>query len=873
MAIKRSTNFLLLSVAAFAFGCGDNLSPGPVIETRLAQTTFVAGEVVAPTCEITDKGIPVLDKEGVPVVDTTPLTITYQQETSFDKDASGAVIATRAGAATVRCSAPALALLDETPEEIEIIPGPIVRVVTQLDADWTYAGQPVGAHCLAFDAYDNPIVDFDHQMVINPTGGGTTVEPGMVTATIAGSYEVNCVVPNITAVDAAPLLVLPALPAVIVGRLEPERPVYTIDQQVQIIADAYDLYGNRVDEASFAYSASPSISSPSEARYHFTADGSYTLTATVTSQTHQNIPLSVSLPVLVNTTGPMIECMRSDSPQEVNDAYQITQGPSTLTVPVRASDAFAVQSVTIGGQPASFSNTSGNWTAGVPIGFGINFVDVVAVDQHGLENSTTCFISAAPYYTAESSFMPGAVGLRLDPRAISDSNPAVLDSLNDILQTVIRSNELLTIVDDGLKSSNPINDGGCGFFACEPDINYTGGSIGWNTPSSTMSLITNGLRVAVHLPTVKARVSVCGTTCCPGGTNVDINVTAIDATIDFTLAIQSGVLRATLNSGSPVVTIGTVSLNGSGFCGFIVENLDGIFQSTLQGVIDDALTNYIQSDLAPILDGVVSSLDVNTLGTTFNVPQLDGTGTVNVAFGLQLSSLSITTTRFLLGLGTRFTAGTIAQNRTSLGVGRKTQIPLLDPPGTTTTRPVGLSFYEGAMNHMLHALWRGGFFTTTLSLGGGTAVIDAKLPPMMAFAASNQATLAFGGLQSTITIPGIISNLQVTFGGDASAGVTLSGNDLAFGTLTINGLYASFAKPLTQNQRNALEDFLRDVLQTVLADAISDGLPAIPIPSFTLPASVGAFGLPVGAELGIVSPQLSTNGSHVVLTGAFGRRN
>jgi hypothetical protein len=229
--------------------------------------------------------------------------------------------------------------------------------------------------------------------------------------------------------------------------------------------------------------------------------------------------------------------------------------------------------------------------------------------------------------------------------------------------------------------------------------------------------------------------------------------------------------------------------------------------------------------------------------------------------------------RFLLGIGTRFTPGAIAQFRTSLGIGRQTLNPLLDPPGTSVSRPVGLSFYEGAMNHMLHALWRAGFFTTTLQLGGGTAVIDAKLPPMMAFAAGNQASLAFGGLQSTISIPGIISNVQVTFGGNASAAVTLSGNDLAFGTLTINGIYASFAKPLTQNQRNALEDFLRDVLQTVLADAISDGLPAIPIPSFTLPASVGAFGLPVGAELGIVNPLLTTSGSHIVLTGSFGRRN
>jgi hypothetical protein len=69
-----------------------------------------------------------------------------------------------------------------------------------------------------------------------------------------------------------------------------------------------------------------------------------------------------------------------------------------------------------------------------------------------------------------------------------------------------------------------------------------------------------------------------------------------------------------------------------------------------------------------------------------------------------------------------------------------------------------------------------------------------------------------------------------------------------------------------------MANFLTQVLQDVLADAINNGLPAFPIPAFALPASAADFGLPAGAELGIVNPQLSTSGSHFVLTGAFGVR-
>lgn len=867
------TSMYLLPVALAIASCGDNIRPEPSIETRVEKGLYVAGEPVPASCEIFDaQGRRAVDANGTPLAETTELSILYQHADSFGQDTTGAVFAKRAGEASVRCSAPTLGLVDATPEVIQIVPGPVVRVVTQLAAESTYAGQPVGTACIGFDAFDNPVAEFPHDLTISPSGAGTSVAADSVTANIAGNYDVSCVVPGIEQIDSDSLLVLPALPASLLVHLEPERPYYWIDQEVTIVADAYDLFGNRVDDASFSYSATPSIPSPSSARYQFVADGSYTLTAQVTSATHQDIPLSKSVQVVVNTTGPAIECMRVDAPSQSLDAYMIVQGPGNVVVPVRASDAFEVQSVTIAGRAATFDAASGNYRATVPFDFGMNFIDVVAVDEHGVENSTTCFVLAAGQYGGETSHMGGAVALRLDPRAVSDGNTAVLDSLNDILQTVIRSNELRALVDGGLLGANPINDGGCGFFACNPDVNYNAGTLNWNTPSSSIALINGGLQATVTLPNVSAQVRACGTTCCPGGTTVNLSVSQIDATVNFGLFLQNGVLRAAVQ-GTPVIGVGNITLNGSGFCGFIVEQLASIFEGAIRNAMRDALANYIQTDLGPILDQLVSSIDVNTLGTTFQVPRLDGNGTVDVGFGLALSSLEIIPARFLLGIGTRFTPATIGQNRPSLGIAMRTPSALLDPPGTSFSRPVGLTLYEGVMNEVLHALWRGGFFQATLALGGGTATIDSKLPAVVAFTPNNRANLMLGGIQATITVPGIVTDMQVTFGGRASAVVTLTGNELTFGSLTINELYASFARPLTQNQRDALEDFLREVLQSVLIDAINDGLPAIPIPTFTLPDSVGPFGLPVGAELGIVNPLLTTSGSHYNLTGSFGVRN
>lgn len=522
------------------------------------------------------------------------------------------------------------------------------------------------------------------------------------------------------------------------------------------------------------------------------------------------------------------------------------------------------------GVPATLNAVTGNYDAGVPVGFGMNFLDVVATDTLGLENSTTCFVLAAERYTPENDHIAGAVGLRLNPRAIDGPN-GQLDSLGAVLQTVLQSPELRTLVDQGLIAANPISDGSCGVFACNPDVNYNAGSVNWNTPDTSLTLINGGLRAVVTIPNFRLNVRACGTTCCIGGSTIGVTADSIQATVDFSLQLQGGVLRASV-VGTPNVTVGNVSLNGSGFCGFLVNLVQGFFTGTVKNAVRDALTNFISTDVGPVLDGLVSSLDISQLGQTFSVPRLDGAGTVDLQFGLALSSLQITTSRALLGIGTRFTPSSPSHARPSLGIGQRTASALLDPPGTSAAQPVGLSVYEGTLNHVLHALWRGRFFQASLQLGAdGTADLDARLPPVVKVLPGNEAELMLGGFGAVVTLPGVLNNpVSLTFGGRATASLSLQNNDLVFGDLVLVDVFVATETPLSQGQRDALEGLLSTLLQDLLVDALNDGLPALPIPSFTLPPSVADFGLPAGAQMGIVNPSLSTAGSHCVLRGGFG---
>ena len=61
---------------------------------------------------------------------------------------------------------------------------------------------------------------------------------------------------------------------------------------------------------------------------------------------------------------------------------------------------------------------------------------------------------------------------------------------------------------------------------------------------------------------------------------------------------------------------------------------------------------FVEND---VLDGLLSGLDISTLGSTFNVPGLDG-GTIPINFGVGFSSVDTSPARMLISIGSRFRA-------------------------------------------------------------------------------------------------------------------------------------------------------------------------------------------------------------------------
>jgi hypothetical protein len=845
---------------------GEAAGPPPVaIETELPRNTIQAGDRVNARCVL-------LDEDGEPTnAPGANLVITYEPMTLFAQDGDGEVIGTTVGTATVRCAAPSLGLVDQTPEPLEIIPGAPHSVITQLSSDTTVAGTSTDVTCLAFDAFGNEVTTFDRTVVLSPSGAGVSVEGQSVTVTRSGLYEVSCNVSGAPELDSAFLFVSPGLPASIDVSLSPVRDVYVVNDEVVLRTDVRDQFGNRVDDADIAYTH-PGVTMTSPGRFHFGVDGTFTLTATVTSETLTEDPLFASVQVIVNTSGPDIECLRVDN-RTPSDAYMVNGvANSTVSLAVRVADTFGVDQVTIGGVTAT-PTTAGSdiYEANFPVRWGMNFARVVATDggTDPKQNTRTCTFLASNHWVDEDGHLNDAVNLRLDQHAVDDgSSPSELTSLNNIMELALNSPALLSMVDQALLDSNPINSGGCGVWACEPDVHYNGGSLSWGYVTSTAQLISGGLRVQITIPNVRADVRACGTTCCIGGSNITVTMSSIVATVDFGLQLQGGQLRAGV-LGDPNVSVNGVGLDGSGFCGFLIDLLEGTFASIVRDAVRDALGGFISSDLGPLIDDLVSSLDVSTIAPSFMVPRLDGSGDLAVEFGLNFSSLDISTSRLRLGLGTLFSVDGSSPTE-SLGVARRAGAVMLDPPGTSTARPVGLSLHEGVINQILHALWRGGFFHTSLDMGGTQVNIQARLPAV-AHLDGGQVRLMLGAIRTEVT--GLLPDpVWLTFGGTATASVTLSGDDLQFGDVELDDFFLNLDTSIESDSLETLEGLLKGILQEALGSAINDGLPAIPIPTFALPDEVAEFGLPAGAELGITDPQLNTTDHHYVLTGGFGVR-
>jgi len=225
----------------------------------------------------------------------------------------------------------------------------------------------------------------------------------------------------------------------------------------------------------------------------------------------------------------------------------------------------------------------------------------------------------------------------------------------------------------------------------------------------------------------------------------------------------------------------------------------------------------------------------------------------------------------LFGIGTNMTAAA-ANLYTTLGAAVPAGAVLTDP--NSNGQAAAVAAHIAILNQALHALWKANYFHATVDssqfggAAGSTIDLDARLPPVAEFS-NGTVSLALGDVDLTLNAGS--SSTPLTVGVRAHTDVTLSGNSLSFSGIVLDELHlSSDAIDLNSMQQMSLQMMITMLVQQVIDTSLNNALPSLPIPSFTLPASLAAYGLPVGAQLGITNPSLVITPPHFVLRGGFG---
>jgi len=891
MARRALFAALVFVFAALTAGCGSDEEPSGPPQTQnvfagartTAPASVKAGDEVVVSCVLVD-----VEGNAVQPPKDADLAVVFVPNDAVQKDASGKTIAVRAGRVGVRCTFPSLGAGDDVGAQMEITPGPVASVDTVVSATSVVAGSDVTATCTTHDAYGNVVPDAKPTLTSAPTDAGNVISGLSGKFTHAGIYELACSVAG-AKTHAVPIEVVPAPPAKLVLSPTPMKVVYPVGSVVTVETLVADQFDNRIIDAPTQYGSAPSASSTLGANhFQYLANGFYTLTATVPPPTSTGKPLVAQVEIEVDGTGPTIEC---NGPP---DGAMLNAAPgATIAFAGTVKSPNGVTSVKVNGVTANLAGDA--FSVPLTTRFGINFANIVATSQNGAQSTRTCSFLVSNQWATESGLYADTVDLKLTQPAVDDGGRAgAVSSFGDILYSVANSAGLASTIDSGLKAANPLKPKACDsqtctFLGCvcwySSGVEYKGLSLpGPQTVGVT--LVNGGLQAHVRVPNVGVNMRVRGDVGpIPYDTTGWATFSYLDVTMIIDTALAGGKLHGSVRPGSVVTNVGTVNTSFDGVDGWIINNiLVPLARGSLQNTVKGLVTSYVTNNFNAVLDGVLSGLDVSTLGTSFNVPKLDGGGTIPLSFGVGFSTVSTTSSRMLVGLSSRLTAPA-AHAMPSLGVAIPPGVVLDDLP-VSSPSTAGVAIHVGVFDQALHALWRGGMFNATMTgtqLGGLPAEANIRvttLLPPVATVSGNAVELSLGSLQLAVTYPGLFGGtdaggnplppLRVGLGARATSTPSLVGNDLKFGSFVITEMHFSTGDVSLDSSTNAvLTSMLQTLLQKIIDQSLNNALPALPIPSFALPASLTTYGIPPG-KLGVVSPALGFGPRNFRLTGQLG---
>jgi hypothetical protein len=657
----------------------------------------------------------------------------------------------------------------------------------------------------------------------------------------------------------------------------PDQQIYSRGQPISISALVVDRMGQPIPTP-VTLASHPAEDGRVANTFVYQSDGTFTVTATATPDGET---LTAAVTMTVEGQGPAIACTQPFNGAMVNGV------PGSLLLQGTVNSGNGISEVTVNGAAVTVSGDS--FSATINTVWGLNVVTLAVVDGAGMPARTTCSFVLADSWVPEDQHAGDAISLKLVQSAVDDNNRAnAVNSFADILHAVINSASIGSTLDNALRAANPLKPQHCdqqtcvfGVCACwySSQVTYLSSALtGPNTTS--VSLVPNGMSTSTPFANVVIRLRVNGTV---GGVPYDVTGDVIFEYVyvqsTFDTGLSAGRPRVTVRSGSVVTGVSSFVTDFPGLDAWIQNNIVvPLAQGQLRDTVRNVLRDYTVNNFNAVLDGMISGLDVHTLPIMYQVQRLSGGSALGVSFDRNFSFLSASTSRVLFGIGTRFESPA-AHARPSLGT--PLQPPKLLDPSVSGPNYVAIAFHHGIRGQALHALWRGGYFDAVLTGGaldgavpdGAAVTTTAIVPPVTMIRGDGRTEFAIGAMSIQLQHDGMFPvPITGNLAGRVSCASRLEGDSLLLEECAIDDMQFAPAQPLDAATTTQAESIVAAVLGAMIQTAANSALPAMPIPGFTLPASLGVFGLPTGGVFGIVTPFVNSAAPHHVLRGWSGIR-
>lgn len=841
------------------------------VETRVGDRSTPAGLENRLTCQA-------LDQTGSPIpgIETQ---IEIHPDSGFERTEVGA-IGQIARDYRLVCTVPSLGLRDPTPADWSVRPAAAALTVASLDTTEIPAGGQVVVHCDTFDAFGNPVAAPDAEVRFEPALGGDRVPHPDLPVTIerAGLYEVRCAVPGAESIPGPTLLVTPGLPAHLALRLFPDRRVYRVGSVIELVTAVTDEDDNLLPDAPLVFESDPPLPGFGEGRFQATPEGVYTLTARVDGPTAFGRTLEQSVEILVDRGGPGIHCERPGEGEFIT----IPGGERTVLTGTVA-DISGLQSVRVDGEPANL-DADGTFSAEVPVAWGLNTHEVVAVDENGNENSTICTYFAATEYLDERQPLRDALLLRLGQGALDEGDPDdPLGSIADVLRRIVNSRGLRDTVHQAALAQNPVVPNECrasvlGVCLFSLGVEYRDIEIGGRN-TLALTLVDGGLNTVASIRNLALTAQLQGTL----GNTARISTEHITVDLTFDVSLGFDGRPAVFLRGVNTVDVGHLDSDFSGFIsGAILELVFSAFEGLIRRTVTDAIRDFLENNLRTALRDLLGNVDIGALSQGFDVPLPVGGGSVRLTLTPTMTTLDFAAGRALVGIGTKVDG----PDRVA---GRSPGVPLHPGPRQAALpddRNLGGAVQLALLNQVFHRLWRAGYFESAAGglVGGvagdlpeGTEVFLSlpTAPAVIGVVRDDGADIRVfvGPATAGVVYPGIFAEpFRVGLAASLDAHVTLQGErDLVFDGVGVSELSLDLSgAEVSERSRQVLESTLSRVLQGLIDRALNDGLPSLPLPDFEIPASLAVYDLPVGTHLGLRQGRLRSTLAHWLLDGNFG---